>query len=247
MAGKIDKPRHEQEGVHTFIGTGVDIDREPSEEEDDLRRIIREVVAEMLSGLKTETEEEAGEVVQNITTVIFKKTTEIWAEITQIWNTINNMGTGSGINVYKWISNNATAGRYNCYLQAWVAGAWANVDTNTVVVDYVADPAGHAFNAEVFFYSIGNPDASDIVPVDVLEMSIKKAYVKTTPGATTTLACYLDVDATGTVIDVACVIDGGGNLNACVPSVVDGDYIWVKRVGAAWVNVTPFIAAESCA
>jgi hypothetical protein len=256
VAGNIDKPRPEREGPRTFIGTGVDIAPPIEGDEDDLTEKIRAIVAEMLNsftGGSTEMVDAAG--ASNITNIFntyrVRAPATGWSlQIARLWEAINDLqsgeGSGSGVNVYKRISNNGTDGRYNCFLQAWVDGAWANVDENTVVVDYVTDPAGHAFNAEVFFFSIGSPDTSDIVPVDVLEMSIKKAYVKTTPGATTTLACYLDVDATGEEIDVACVIDGGGNLNACVPSVVDGDYIWVKRVGAAWVNVTPFMAAEAC-
>ncbi len=242
MAKEIDKTRAEQEGAVAFVGTGVGVDTEVTREDDDLTEKIRAIVAGMLSNLGTESEEVLGETVQNINTLIFNRNDDLWDELSQIWNAIENLGSGSGagVNVYKWVSNNAISRRYNCYLQEWIAGKWKNVDENIVVVDYETGPPGHAFNEKVFFHSLGEPDLNDVVPVDVMEMSIKKAYVKTTPGATTTLACYLDKDTTGTEISVACVIDGGGNLNAATPRLTDGEYIWVKRVGAAWVNVTPF-------
>ncbi len=221
---KIDKLREEKAGIRAFVGTGVAQDPViTTEPDDDLEAKIREMINSMLEDIDIEGGEVAGDTVTNI-------------------NNIFLPDPGSDVNVYKWVSNNATAGRYNCYLQRWVAGAFEDVDDIIVVVDYVTDPAGHAFNAEVFFFQIGKPDTDDIVPVDVLEMSIKKAYVKTTPGATTTLNCWLGVDTTGEEINVACVIYGGGNLNVAIPALVDGMYIWVKRVGATWVNVTPIFA-----
>jgi len=157
MAKKIDKTRAETEGLVTFIGTGVGVETEVTREDDDLTEKIRAIVAAMLSNQGTENEELIGETTQDVNTFILQKNEEIWNELTQIWNTINNLesGTGSGVNVYKRVSDHGDAGKYNCYLQEWVAGAWANVDTNTIVVKNVYETTGHAFEGTVYFHSIG--------------------------------------------------------------------------------------------
>lgn len=276
MADNLDKTRPEQLGERAFVGTGVGTFPDILEEQKDLRQMMQEMINEALSTVVGATviqdvpdqitynffgggitrnelaqvvaaiQDEYDERLDSLKSLVYHLYYQLKNEIKDLQQQINDLQSGTGVNVYKWVSNNATAGNYNCYLQAWIDGAWANVDTKTVVVDNVVESSGHSFNATVYFYSLGRPDKNDVVPVNVLELSVKKAYVKTTPGATTTLACYLDVDATGTEINVACVIDGGGNLNAAHPPVEDGDYIWVKRVASTWLNVTPFAAVEGC-
>ncbi len=76
--------------------------------------------------------------------------------------------------------------------------------------------------------------------------TIRKAYVKTTPGAATTVDCYLDTDATGAEITVTCSIAGGGNLNAAIPRIADGDLIFVTKIGVTWYCVTVFQTSEDC-
>ncbi len=77
---------------------------------------------------------------------------------------------------------------------------------------------------------------------------IRRAFVKTAPGATTTLVCFLDVDTTGTEINVVCTIYGGGNLNEAHPSFVDGDELWVafNTIADEWQNVTRIDGSEEC-
>ncbi len=74
---------------------------------------------------------------------------------------------------------------------------------------------------------------------------VRRAFVKTAPGATTTLECFLAVDTTGTEIDVECDIYGGGNLNEAHPSFTDGLPLWVAYYDGAWRNVTTISAIDT--
>lgn len=61
------------------------------------------------------------------------------------------------------------------------------------------------------------------------------AFVKTTPGAVTSVACWFsETDGTGEEISVPCDIVGSGNLNACFPLLVDGEKIQVAKNGTTW-------------
>lgn len=71
-----------------------------------------------------------------------------------------------------------------------------------------------------------------------------RAFVKTAPGATTTLACRLLVDTTGKEIDVECDIYGGGFLNGAHPPFTTGDPLWVQYYDGAWRNVTTISAID---
>ena len=77
---------------------------------------------------------------------------------------------------------------------------------------------------------------------------LRRAFVKTTPGATTTLICFLDIDTTGEEVNVECTIYGGGNLNEAHPSFVDGDELWVAYnvIAGEWQNVTRIDGSEEC-
>jgi len=75
---------------------------------------------------------------------------------------------------------------------------------------------------------------------------IRVAYVKTAPGATTTVACYLDTDATGEEITVNCEICGGTALNSAVPRLADGERIFVVYKNGAWWALALFNASTSC-
>ncbi len=76
----------------------------------------------------------------------------------------------------------------------------------------------------------------------------RRAFVKTTPGATTTLVCFLDVDTTGEEVNVICTIYGGGNLDEAHPPFVDGDPLWVAYnvIAGEWQNVTRIDGSEEC-
>ncbi|MHC4617204.1 MAG: LamG domain-containing protein [Planctomycetota bacterium] len=76
--------------------------------------------------------------------------------------------------------------------------------------------------------------------------SVRLAYVKTTPGATATVACYLDTDTTGTEITVTCHICGGSALNAAAPRLTDGDEIFVTKLGGTWYCTTVFDTDTDC-
>lgn len=76
---------------------------------------------------------------------------------------------------------------------------------------------------------------------------IRKAFVKTTPGASTSVVCFLDVDTTGTEVTVSVKIyAGGGNLNTAEPALVDGDDFLVYNDNGTWRNVTTFFRVDSC-
>ena len=76
-----------------------------------------------------------------------------------------------------------------------------------------------------------------------------KAYVKTVPGAVTTISCYLDSNTSGSegaVINVNCSVIGGGKLNAAAPRTIIGSLIFVEQIGEDWWATHPFIATENC-
>jgi hypothetical protein len=76
---------------------------------------------------------------------------------------------------------------------------------------------------------------------------IRKAFVKTTPGAVKTVTCYLDIDVTGTEITVNCSIAGAGTaLNSAAPRIVDGDLIFVCQISEDWYCTTVFDRDELC-
>ncbi len=67
----------------------------------------------------------------------------------------------------------------------------------------------------------------------------RRAFVKTTPGATTSVTVHLDEDGTGPEVTVSCYIYGGGNLEDAYPTLVDGMPLWVQNDAGTWRNVTP--------
>lgn len=72
------------------------------------------------------------------------------------------------------------------------------------------------------------------------------AYVKTTPGAVTSLECWFsETDGTGETISVPCTIAGGGNLNDAIPRLEDGKKIRVSKSGATW-TCDIFQGSEDC-
>ncbi len=65
-----------------------------------------------------------------------------------------------------------------------------------------------------------------------------RAFVKTTPAATTSVDVYLYADDSDTEVTVSCYIYGGGNLEDAFPTLVDGMPLWVYNDGGTWRNVT---------
>ena len=75
----------------------------------------------------------------------------------------------------------------------------------------------------------------------------RRAFVKTTPGATTSVVVYLDTDGTGIEVTVSCYVYGGGNCNAAYPTLVDGMPLWVINDNGTWRNVTSiYKIGEEC-
>jgi hypothetical protein len=75
------------------------------------------------------------------------------------------------------------------------------------------------------------------------------AFVKTAPGAVTTVDCFLREDTTGTEITVNCSVIGGSGtekLNSAVPRLVDGSLIFVQQFGVNWYCTQAFIATDDC-
>jgi hypothetical protein len=73
------------------------------------------------------------------------------------------------------------------------------------------------------------------------------AYVKTIPGAVTSLSCWFsETDGTGQTITVPCVIVGGGKLNGAVPLLTDGKKITVRKNGSNWNTPITFDSDEEC-
>jgi hypothetical protein len=74
----------------------------------------------------------------------------------------------------------------------------------------------------------------------------RRAFCKTAAGAGTTIAAYLDMDATGTEVTVNCDIDNGSNLNDAFPLLKDGTPLTVYNIGGTWYCTTLFTANEDC-
>ncbi|MCK4959192.1 MAG: hypothetical protein KAT00_07320, partial [Planctomycetes bacterium] len=75
---------------------------------------------------------------------------------------------------------------------------------------------------------------------------VRMAYVKTTPGAVSTVDCYLDTDGTGDEVTVTCSIAGGSQLNSAIPRIADGDLIYIAEIDGSWVCLTTFQTTEDC-
>jgi len=75
---------------------------------------------------------------------------------------------------------------------------------------------------------------------------VRKAYCKAPAGVATTITCYLDTDGTGTEITVNFEIAGGGNCNAAIPRLADGDMVSVMKIGSVWWCTTTLQASEDC-
>jgi hypothetical protein len=75
------------------------------------------------------------------------------------------------------------------------------------------------------------------------------AFVKTAPGAVTTVDCFLREDTTGDEVTVNCSVIGGSGsekLNDAVPRLVDGSLIFVQKFGTDYWCISPFIATDDC-
>lgn len=75
---------------------------------------------------------------------------------------------------------------------------------------------------------------------------LRRACVKTTPGAVTAYEAYLDTDEIGDIISVNCDIAGSGYLNSVIPRLADGTWTTVYQIDSAWHCATTFQASEDC-
>jgi hypothetical protein len=74
------------------------------------------------------------------------------------------------------------------------------------------------------------------------------AFVKTPPGAVTTVVCFLGTE-TGPEITVNCSVIGGNEsekLNEAVPPLTTGSLIFVEQFGTDYWCVSPFTARDDC-
>ena len=76
--------------------------------------------------------------------------------------------------------------------------------------------------------------------------TIRKAFVKTTPGAVTTVDVFLDTDTTGSEVTVTCSVLGGTELNSAIPRLIDGSLIFVSKISGTWYCLTVFQSSEVC-
>ncbi len=82
-----------------------------------------------------------------------------------------------------------------------------------------------------------------------------KAWVQITPGAVTSVSCWFsETDGSGQTISVPINIIGGGNLNAAVPRLVDGNPIVATKyrkasggIGTVWACPSLFMGSKACA
>jgi len=73
--------------------------------------------------------------------------------------------------------------------------------------------------------------------------AVRVAYVKTTPTTGSTVAVFLDNDATGEEATVTCSIipnTGGTDLQDATPTLEDGDQIFVIKMNDIWYCVNLF-------
>lgn len=166
---------------------------------------------------------------------------------------VQSAGTGDGI--------------YNCYEQTLDATEWADTAGDAKFSDR------NTTSTEVLNLAEFDPEATYVAQLAAGDMllafrvwddeagarwygmplrkgaqggAMRLAYVKTTPAAVATVACYLDTDATGTEITVTCHICGGSALNSAFPRLTDGDEIFVTKLSGTWYCVTTFQTSEEC-
>jgi len=76
--------------------------------------------------------------------------------------------------------------------------------------------------------------------------AVRLAYCGADAGAATTIACFLDTDATGESVTVQCLTGslGASLLNASVPRLSDGDPMLVIKHNDTWYSATIFEDSE---
>ncbi len=147
-------------------------------------------------------------------------------------------------------------------VERFLTGKSETIRKQNLLVDAVKSLQN--LNGDVFIRAVNNPAGTTIRLniAAVLErimkntggggggIQLRRAFVKETPGATTTLVCYLDIDESGssTEINVECTIYGGGNLNEAHPSFSNGTPLWVtyNTIEGEWQNVTRIDGSEEC-
>ncbi len=76
------------------------------------------------------------------------------------------LGDGNIVKVYRRISDNASAGHYECILQVWEDSGWVDVGSTEVTVKNHPEIAGHSFTKTTdLFMSVGLPSNNGVVPV----------------------------------------------------------------------------------
>ena len=74
-----------------------------------------------------------------------------------------------------------------------------------------------------------------------------RAFVKDAPGAQSNIACYLDTDETGDVIDVLCsIFPAGTTLDNAIPRLEVGGWITVAKISRKWRCQNIFQKSMEC-
>ncbi len=79
------------------------------------------------------------------------------------------------------------------------------------------------------------------------EITIIRATVHTTPGATTTVACKRATTDDFVYFDVECDVVGGTALDAALPLLTEGVVFSVYKDGDTWRSFFPFQTHDLCA
>ncbi len=149
-------------------------------------------------------------------------------------------------------------------VERFLTGKSETIRKQNLLVDAVKSLQN--LNGDVFIRAVNNPAGTTIrlniaaVLERIMKNSegggtgggygLRRAFVKEAPGATTTLVCYLDIDESGSSVEinVECTIYGGGNLDEAHPSFTDGTPLWVtyNTIEGEWQNVTRIDGGEEC-
>ena len=167
-------------------------------------------------------------------------------------------GGGNKIRIFEVQSAATGDGVYNCYRQTLDATEWADTagddrfddyDTTSVeVLNLLENNCEAGFVAQLAANDRmacwqWMDDEGTVrwvgIPIE-RKGQVRRAWCKAAAPASSIITCFLDVDTTGTEIQVYCSIIGGGHLDDAIPRLADGYYIFVTNIGGTWFCNTVF-------
>lgn len=281
MAAKIDKTRIPKTGELSYIGTGVAAHPEAVEEKVDLAQFIQDMISDALSNIERDTvgdqTVENTYSINNITGGVTEADVwnmigeynegiqiqleimregidirfgDVWDEIANIWNAI---AAGGGVKVFRYSSQVAgIAGRYNCQIVSWIAGAWVPVNVNvTVICQNVTEDSGYAFTTGQLFFGLGRQDLNGVHPVAPILLGVVRAVItqNAAQAGGVTITANLLGDPLSPITITCDIIGGTGNetLFEAVPLLTKNDVIYVEydSTFSGWRNVTTLHSAAA--